>query len=186
MVGEEEMLIRHWDPEKRFEGAVIKIYEHWVLEVSWQQHTLACFILFCRHEKIRLQSELSDGALRDLRRAMREIEVGLRKSPFAPDHFNYLQMGNALPLLHFHGVPRYDSNRDLSKELLGREVTDENPGHFTPWSREKITSEQMGRIHQLMQESLQYVCPADLKIAATVAPHENPFYAGLRKAMEIP
>jgi diadenosine tetraphosphate (Ap4A) HIT family hydrolase len=165
------MLIRHWDPEKKFEGAVLKVYEHWVLEVSWQQHTLGCYIIFCRREGVRLQSSLTDKELEQLKIVMGEIESALRFSSgkFLPHHFNYLQMGNELPLLHFHGIPRYGEPRALTHEVLGRDpqTTDLNWGGFPPWSRELITSEQMVVLRKHMR-----------------MPRENPFYRGLRRAME--
>ena len=167
------MLVRHWDPEKKFEGAVLKVYAHWVLEVSWQQHTLGCYIIFCRREGVRLQSSLTSEELEELKTVMEEIESALLFSSgkFQPDHFNYLQMGNALPLLHFHGIPRYKEVRALTQEVLGRdpEITDSNWGHFPPWSRELITPEQMVALRKHME-----------------MPCENPFYRGLREAMKVP
>jgi diadenosine tetraphosphate (Ap4A) HIT family hydrolase len=164
-------LIRHWDPERQFEGAVLNVYEHWSLEVSWQQHTLGCYILFCRREGVRLMSELEIEEFADLRMAMRHIEEALRRKDgdFRADHFNYWQMGNALPQLHVHGIPRYNGPRSLSRELLGRDVTDSNPGHIPPWSREHISSEQMKKLRDRMAHKL---------------PRENPFYKWIRKAMK--
>lgn len=162
-------LVRHWDPEERFAGAVLKVFEHWVLEVSWQQHTLGCYILFCRREGVRLISDLKIEELDDLKVAMGKIEFALRyRDPFRATHFNYLQLGNALPLLHFHGVPRYDGPRALSRELLNREVTDSNPGSLPAWSREQISHGQMQTLRQLMEK-----CMA-----------ENPFYKGIREAID--
>jgi len=164
------MLIRHWDPDKRYEGAVLKVYEHWSLEVSWRQHTLGCYILFCRREGVRLMSQLEIAELDELKVAMRNIEHVLRYGEeFRACHFNYLQMGNVLPLLHFHGIPRYDGSRPLSRELLNREVTDPDAHNVPPWSREEITREQMDKLRCLLQRRLG----------------ENPFYRGLREAIRI-
>lgn len=172
-----EQLIRHWDPKKQFEGAVLKVYEHWVLEVSWQQHTLGNFIIFCRREGVRLQSQLEDIESVELKKVMDYIERALRWSDaFRPHHFNYLQMGNALPLLHFHGIPRYKKSRPFSKELLGREVTDPNWGHSPPWTREKISEEQMKRLQPLMEEAVSIKRP-------NMAVEENPLYPGIREAI---
>jgi diadenosine tetraphosphate (Ap4A) HIT family hydrolase len=64
-----------------------------------------------------------DKELEQLKIVMGEIESALRFSSgkFLPHHFNYLQMGNELPLLHFHGIPRYGEPRALTHEVLGRD-----------------------------------------------------------------
>jgi len=125
-----DLQIRHWDSADKYVGAVLKWYEHWCLEVSYRQHTLGCYILFCRREGVRLPSDLHDEELLGLREAMSEIELALRAhSFFDPDHFNYLQMGNALPLLHFHGIPRYLMPRNFD----GMTWVDKRPGHPPVW-----------------------------------------------------
>ncbi|MFA5935530.1 MAG: hypothetical protein WC787_01585 [Patescibacteria group bacterium] len=173
-----EKLIRHWDPDKKFKGAVLKVYDHWSLEVSWQQHTLGCYIIFCRREGVRLMSELLIDELDELKVLMRDTEAKFReRDDFRPDHFNYWQMGNALPLLHLHGIPRYETARPLSKELLGRDVTDPTWGHLPPWTNEKISREQMEKLHDLMIGVLGLKQP-------NIAERENPFYKGIREAIE--
>lgn len=184
-MGEETMgyvdpSIRHWDPKQEFLGAALKPYEHWVLEVSWQQHTLGCYIIFCRRKDVRLISELEPEELVELVQVMREIEGALRKSPvFKPDHFNYLQLGNLLPLLHFHGVPRYNKNRRFSKKLLNREITDIDPKYLPLWTTDPITKEQMRDLQQEM-----WVAMGGKRI--NMSRHENPFYKWIREALRIP
>lgn len=39
-----------WDPSSLFTGAVIKEYQYWVLELSYNQHTLGSYILFCKRQ----------------------------------------------------------------------------------------------------------------------------------------
>ncbi|MEO5927140.1 MAG: hypothetical protein ABIO72_00530 [Patescibacteria group bacterium] len=176
-----ERQIRHWDPEGRFEGAALRLYEHWALEVSWQQHTLGCYIIFCRREGVRLQSELTDQESVELKKVMGEIETALRKPDFSATHFNYWQMGNALPLLHFHGIPRYDTHRELAKTLLNRDLTDPTPTHLPLWTSEKVTSEQMGKLRDAMHIALGDKQPDK---QPSMAPRENPFYPGIRKAID--
>lgn len=171
--------IRHWDPKQEFIGAGLKPYKHWVLEVSWQQHTLGCYIIFCRRKGVRRQSELTPSESTELIEVMREIETALCKCPlFKPDHFNYLQLGNVLPLLHFHGVPRYKKNRRFSKTLLDREITDIDPNYLPHWTTDSITKAQMRDLREEM-----WVAMGGKRIG--MAKRENPLYQRIREALAI-
>lgn len=140
-------LIRHWDPEKRYEGAVIKVYAHWCLEVSWQQHTLGTYIIFCRREGVRLETELMPVELSSLQTVKREIQESLQTHrAFHPDHFNHLQLGNLLPQLHIHGVPRYFKPR----QYLGRTWEDPTPTHLPTWSSEPLPRDLIERLRDEM------------------------------------
>jgi diadenosine tetraphosphate (Ap4A) HIT family hydrolase len=107
---------RIWDPEEKYSQGFLKEYHHWVVEVSYRQHTLGCFIIFAKR-KIEKISELSDEEAIELKVVMKEIETTMSEVPeFKPDRFNYLQMGNALHHLHFHGIPRYASERAFANK----------------------------------------------------------------------
>ncbi len=125
--------VRYWDPDGKFDGAVLKWYVHWCLEVSFHQHALGSFILFCRRSGVLLISDLHPEELAEMQLAMQEIELVLRGHPFfRADHFNYLQMGNELHLLHFHGIPRYQSPR----VFFGKRWVDHAWGHPPAWTKE--------------------------------------------------
>lgn len=124
------MVNRFWDKNNRYSQGFLKEYRHWVLEVSYRQHTLGSFIIFSKR-RVEKISELNIEELGDLASVMREIEKTLSKIPtFMPDRFNYWQMGNSLHHLHFHGIPRYKT----SKIFNGVEWTDETWGHPPIWS----------------------------------------------------
>jgi diadenosine tetraphosphate (Ap4A) HIT family hydrolase len=100
--------------ESKFAEGNIKVYQHWILTVSFRQHTLGCLIVMAKREVERI-SELSDPELLELRQVMRDLETALnRASDFQPDRFNYLQLGNALHQLHFHCIPRYQTIRHFA------------------------------------------------------------------------
>jgi diadenosine tetraphosphate (Ap4A) HIT family hydrolase len=128
------MILRPWDPENLYPGGVLKEYEHWVLEVSYRQHTLGSFIIFARREVERI-SDLEQMEIVTLRYVMRAIEVALTEAPeFHPDRFNYWQMGNALHRLHVHGIPRYQTPR----EFAGKTWTDTTWGSVPIWSKSNV------------------------------------------------
>jgi diadenosine tetraphosphate (Ap4A) HIT family hydrolase len=111
------MLNRIWDSEGKYNEGLLKEYEHWVLEVSYRQHTLGCYIIFAKRSVEKI-SDLHDDEIIELKHVMKAIESTLSTiQEFKPDRFNYMQMGNALHHLHFHGIPRYASERTFSERL---------------------------------------------------------------------
>lgn len=89
---------------------------------------------------------------------MRIIEEGLRKNAmFEPDHFNYWQMGNGMPFLHFHGMPRYRESRHYTHDNAPpREWQDATWGHPPVWTREMISRELMDSLRKDMGAFLHF------------------------------
>lgn len=142
---------RHWDPEYAYPGAVLKTYPHWCLEVSYRQHTLASYVIFCRRKDVRLITDLQDDELVSLKSVMAEIELALKAHPmFRPDHFNYWQMGNGLPLLHFHGMPRYKVPRGFD----GMTWSDLTWGHPPKWTKTQMPRVFIERLRTQMAKYL--------------------------------
>ncbi len=123
--------MRFWDVNGEYTGGLLRFYRYWAVEISYRQHTLGSFIIFSRSEGARLISDLKPEAIAELPLVMCEVEHALR-AQFAPDHFNYLQMGNGVPFLHFHGIPRYVSER----QFFGKIWKDETWGHPPAWTYE--------------------------------------------------
>ncbi len=131
------MDIRIWDSSGKYKEGFVKEYKHWVLEVSFLQHTLGCFIIFAKRNVERI-SELNDDEVVELRSVMKELEATLSAiEEFKPDRFNYLQMGNALHHLHFHTIPRYAKPRNF----VNREWIDTTFGHPPIWSKVEVDNE---------------------------------------------
>lgn len=141
---------RFWDKENKYKEGFVKEYNHWVLEVSFRQHTLGCFIIFCKRQVEKI-SELNKDELTELGLVMRRLEEALLKNPkFSPDRFNYLQLGNALHNLHFHGIPRYKSNRDFA----GKIWKDKAFGHPPIWSSEEVSGGLVLKIKKEIEKFL--------------------------------
>ena len=88
-------------------------------------------------------SALKSDELQELSLVMHDMEMALRALPdIHPDHFNYLQMGNALPLLHFHGVPRYQSDRTWQGEFY----RDATWGHPPVWTYTEVSVDMLQRL----------------------------------------
>lgn len=142
------MLNRSWDPENKYTEGFLKEYQHWAVEVSYRQHTLGCFIIFAKRS-IEKFSELNDEELIELKSIMKAVETIMsRISEFKPDRYNYLQLGNALHHLHFHGIPRYASERTF----LDKTWSDNTWGKPTFW---KTTDESHEVIRSIKNTFLQ-------------------------------
>lgn len=157
---------RPWDPEMKFMGAVIKVYPHWCLEVSFSQHTLGCFIIFSRHN-VERYSQLPSEALVELGQVTREIETVLSSDPrFRPDRFNYLQMGNAVHHLHVHGVPRYLATR----EFHGIHWVDPTPGDPPTWTKNHSKFELITTLRERFSRAISELSNSDQNIYSQKLP----------------
>lgn len=135
---------RIWDKENKYLGGLVKEFDHWVWEVSYRQHTLGCFILFAKRSVERI-SELRPKELISLGGVMREVEDALSKiKVFRPDRFNYWQMGNGLPHLHFHGFPRYEKPRYFD----GKKWIDKTWGTVPMWLRKDVSRSLVEKIKE--------------------------------------
>lgn len=144
-------MIRSWDPTGVYKDGFLKEYEHWVLEVSFRQHTLGCFIIFAKR-KVQRISELKPDELAELALVMKKIETILSSIPeFQPDRFNYLQLGNGLNHLHFHGIPRYQTPRKFGN----REWIDSTWGHPPVWQNSDTDRQTVLAVKKAIEKSLK-------------------------------
>lgn len=144
------MVKRIWDQNNLYTAGHIKTYTYWTLEVSYNQHTFGCFIIFLNRAAERI-SDLSKEEIEELPLIMKDIESALNKIPqLQPQRFNYLQLGNSLSHLHIHGIPRYDKPRNF----LGREWTDPTYGKPPTWTFELQDHETVSRIKELILNNL--------------------------------
>ena len=120
------------------------------MEVSYRQHTLGCYIIFAKREIERI-SQLTTEEIDELKDVMKNIENALMKIiEFKPDRFNYLQLGNFLHHLHFHGIPRYKSQRSFN----GQEWIDSTWGQPPVWSETKVGDEIVIKLRELIKKHL--------------------------------
>lgn len=139
-----------WDTKNKYTEGLLKEYNHWVLEVSYRQHTLGSYIIFAKRSVEKI-SELKTEEINELKDVMNEIETNLSKIDiFKPDRFNYLQLGNKYHHLHFHGIPRYNSPRSFN----GKEWVDETPGSVPIWSHEDVGHELVSKLRDAIKPCL--------------------------------
>lgn len=144
------MVERIWDEDNKYIEGFLKEYNNWVLEVSYRQHTLGCYIIFSKRNVERI-SELNEKEIVELKETMCEIEDTLSKIEiFKPDRFNYWQMGNQLHHLHFHGIPRYEKTRLFNGEIW----EDRTFGGVPIWSRNDISGDLVRKIRDTIKPYL--------------------------------
>lgn len=144
------MFKKHWDKKNKYTEGLLKEYSYWLLEVSYRQHTLGCFIVFATRPIEKL-TQLTDEELLELRIVLTEIETALTSLPdFKPDRFNYEQLGNDLHQLHIHGIPRYSSPRTFG----GREWNDETFGHPPVWTFDEASVDLVMQLRDKIKPAL--------------------------------
>ncbi len=121
---------RPWDPVGTYDSLLIECYRYWTLELSSRQHTLGSCLLFL-NRKARRFSDLTAAELTELGAVSKKLERTWALVAFLkPDHTNYLQLGNNLPWLHVHCIPRYRRSR----KFFGRVWKDASFGHPVRWT----------------------------------------------------
>ena len=77
-----------WDAKNKYPKGFLKEYDHWVLEVSYRQHTLGCYIIFAKRSVEKI-SELKTEEIDELKDVMSEMETTLSKIDiFIVDNLN--------------------------------------------------------------------------------------------------
>ena len=129
---------------------LIKRYNYWTIALHSSQFYLGrCIIKLNRHitdlfetEKEE-QEELFEIVPR-LKNALNEI--------FKPDLFNYAALGNIIPHLHFHVIPRYEQKRTFE----GIEFIDGRWGeNYVPYNRDfNIPDAVFSKIRETIKERI--------------------------------
>lgn len=142
---------RFYDKNRQYTEGFLKEYKHWILEVSYRQHTLGSFIIFSKRKGVENITQLTDAETVELKEVMQDAETALGKNPlFQPDKFNYWQMGNKLKHLHFHGIPRYKDER----EFAGRIWKDKTYGNVPVWSKKDEKHQLVKAIRESLKKFL--------------------------------
>jgi diadenosine tetraphosphate (Ap4A) HIT family hydrolase len=139
---------RIWDPENKFYEGFIKKYKYWTFEISYRQHTLGSFLIILNRKAERI-SGLTKEELASLGEIMKIAEEAVDKT-FKPDRYNYLQLGNGVKHLHFHGIPRYETERVFDNE----KYIDKSFGLPPTWSYENVPHELVAKINTAISYNL--------------------------------
>jgi diadenosine tetraphosphate (Ap4A) HIT family hydrolase len=95
-----------------YPGTLLKEYEHWVVLLRPAQATLGALILACKDEATRF-SDITPDAFTEMGKAVTDIERGLA-SLFDYQKLNYLMLMMVDPDVHYHVLPRYESDQTFA------------------------------------------------------------------------
>ncbi len=136
-----------------FSKNLIKEYRHWKIYINANQSYLGRCVVWCKRADAL---DLADAApeeqqelflvLHDLREASRKV--------FQADWFNYLFLGNAVPHLHGHFLPRYKK----PKKFMGITFSDKLFGQYPDDSDNNqlmVPEEVLWSIKDMLAEALK-------------------------------
>lgn len=92
-----------------YPDTLIREYEHWVLLLRPAQATLGALILACKDEATRF-SDITPEAFTEMGQAVGDIERAL-STLFDYQKLNYLMLMMVDPDVHYHVLPRYESDQ---------------------------------------------------------------------------
>lgn len=122
------------------------LFEHprWIWQLHNNQSYLGRTLLILKREILSswVHSRISEQ--KDLVLHCKEIEDFL-VSLFTPDRFNYGQLGNIYPVVHFHIVPRYEEPRIWINPISDKKhkFVDKNWGrNWAPTPKSPISIEE--------------------------------------------
>jgi len=145
------MFNRFYDPENKYNKGVLKEYKHWIVETSYLQHTFGCYIIFCKRKGVEKISDLTNEEIVEFKLVCKKIEKSLLQNEvFKPERFNYLQLGNGTHQLHFHGIPRYSTDKKLGHKIF----KDKSFGTVPIYTREEQDEETVIKLKEVMKKYL--------------------------------
>ena len=97
-----------------YPASLVGDYDHWLVLLRPAQVTLGSLVLICKEEASRF-GEIGPAASAELHRVTARIE-GVLSDAFQNDKINYLMLMMVDPDMHFHVLPRYETEREFDGE----------------------------------------------------------------------
>ena len=127
----------------------IKKYEHWTLVLNYNQSYLGRAICYLNTYKENL-TDLTPEELLEFQAIVKAYQSTLTQL-WEPDWWNYAQLGNETPHLHFHLIPRYKTPRTFAGEAF----VDEHFGkNYVPAPERLMNEEFNKKIVQAIREKI--------------------------------
>ena len=107
-----------------FSKNLVKRYAYWEIYIHKNQGYLGRCIIWCKRENVLDLADATPEEQRELFLVLHDLREA-SKEVFQPDWFNYSFLGNVMPHLHGHFIPRYAKPRTF----MGMTFTDELYGN---------------------------------------------------------
>jgi len=128
----------------------IKDYKYWTLFLNYNQSYLGRCSLVLKREPVNFLLDTTQEEREELFVALKEWQDAMA-ALWQPDWWNYVQLGNTTPQLHFHLVPRYKEPR----EFAGEKFVDERWGHnYAPSPKREVSESLKQKIAEVIKEKL--------------------------------
>lgn len=127
-----------------FDGSLLLQGRDW----TWLLHANQCYlgrvVMMPTVPRTGSLAELDAAEWQSLRAHIRAYEAAMAEV-FAPDRFNYMQLGNVDPVLHVHAVPRYATQRTWRGHTIvdprwGQAPHPEPPSPFTAYDTDQLAA----------------------------------------------
>jgi diadenosine tetraphosphate (Ap4A) HIT family hydrolase len=133
-----------------YPDSLLAEYEHWLVLLRPAQVTLGSLVLLCKDEAGRF-GDISQAASTELQHVTARIEAVLGEA-FQNDKINYLMLMMVDPDVHFHVLPRYESERTYE----GAAFTDDAwPGPPVITSAHDVSAEVLAALTRDLRERFQ-------------------------------
>ncbi len=93
-----------------YQHLLVKEYKHWSVYLHENQGYLGRCILWCKREDAKKLTNATQEEQQELFSILKCVEKTLQEC-FGPDLLNFAFLGNEVPHLHCHIIPRYESER---------------------------------------------------------------------------
>jgi diadenosine tetraphosphate (Ap4A) HIT family hydrolase len=107
-----------------FSKFLIKDYKHWAIYIHQNQGYLGRCVVWCKRKNALDLTGATVEEQKELFSVLRELKKAVKKT-FKSDWFNYSFLGNGMPHLHAHFIPRYAKPR----KFMSVTFKDELYGH---------------------------------------------------------
>ena len=97
---------------------------------------------YCRVELLAHVKEMTDLSPQDRARTMKvvfAVETAVREV-MQPDKINLASLGNKTPHMHWHVIPRFETDKHFPNSHWGEALRNASPQSLTPIQIEKLTA----------------------------------------------
>lgn len=136
---------------KDFSKYLIKEYTYWSVYIAEDQSYLGRCVIWCKRDSAMDLADVTLEEREELFVILKQLKQAIIKA-FQADWFNYTFLGNEIPHLHEHVIPRYKTPKDFEGVLFVDEQWGHNP--YKGGKNKFISSDIVEKIRLKLIESI--------------------------------